>query len=391
MASRVVLAKGSPAADRTPGSRSPDRDGVDCVVTKEARGTEVCLTVRPLPGEAMADLFGRLARALEELDAAIVQMTVFGLVRAHHAAEDAMRRSLGGMDWPATWVEGSACTGAPIAGLQVFAFAGGDVQRIRLDGRIVGSMFEDGAARHCWLGGLNAPEGGASRSEHTRRTLAQAAAALDQAGFSLADVVRTWFFLDDIHRWYSRFNEARTQFYSGIEFNSGSFPASTGIGGRNPAGTALVAGAWAIRPLSPATRVREVGSPLQCPAPVYGSAFSRAMELASPGGHRLFVSGTASIAPDGRTLWRGDARKQVAQTMLVLEGILESRGFTFSDLTRATAYFKHGADAAVLEEWRSARGLPRLPQLAAQCRICRADLLFEIEADAWQGGPAGGL
>jgi enamine deaminase RidA (YjgF/YER057c/UK114 family) len=127
---------------------------------------------------------------------------------------------------------------------------------------------------------------------------------------------------------------------------------------------------------------------LQCPAPAYGSSFSRAIELSSQSGRRLLLSGTASIAPGGQTLWPGAARQQVAQTMQVVEAILGSRGFGFSDLTRATAYFKRRADARVFTEWCGAHGLRLQPVTLAQCDICRDDLLFELEADAWLSSPA---
>ncbi|HEU5397361.1 MAG TPA: translation initiation inhibitor, partial [Verrucomicrobiae bacterium] len=193
--------------------------------------------------------------------------------------------------------------------------------------------------------------------------------------------MRTWFFLDELLDWYGDFNAVRTQFYSGISFRTGSLPASTGIGARNPAGHALMAGAWAMHSLLPEAKVEEIASPLQCPAPKYGSSFSRAMELTSPAGRRLVISGTASIAPGGATLWPEDARRQVAQTMEVIEAILQSRGFQFSDTSRAIAYCKHPTDALCFTDWCAARGLS-LPVVLAHCDVCRDDLLFELELDA---------
>jgi hypothetical protein len=69
--------------------------------------------------------------------------------------------------------------------------------------------------------------------------------------------------------------------------------------------------------------------------------------------------------------------------MQVVEAILHSRGFGFSDLTRATAYFRRTAYARAFTEWCEARGLRSLPVVLAQCDVCRDDLLFELEADAW--------
>ena len=205
---------------------------------------------------------------------------------------------------------------------------------------------------------------------------------LAQAGFDLADTVRTWFYLEDILSWYDDFNQARTKIYSGVKFRTGSLPASTGVGAKNPAGTALALAALAFRPLEKNSRAEEVASPLQCPAPAYGSSFSRAMELASDSGRHLHISGTASIAPGGKTVWVGDVRKQVELTMDVVEAILRERGLTFADLTRATAYFRDPADAGIFSEWLTANRLTQMPVVSAQCDVCRDDLLFEFEAEA---------
>lgn len=221
-----------------------------------------------------------------------------------------------------------------------------------------------------------------SPAEQTRHTLEDLQTILASAGFELADTVRTWFFLENILSWYDDFNQARTKIYSGMKFRTGSLPASTGVGAKNPAGTALALAALAFRPLEKNSSAEEVASPLQCPAPAYGSSFSRAMELASPAGRRLHISGTASIAPGGKTLWVDDVRRQVALTMDVVEEILRLRGLTFADLTRATAYFRHSKDVGIFAEWLTANRLTEMPVVSTQCDVCRDDLLFELEAEA---------
>jgi enamine deaminase RidA (YjgF/YER057c/UK114 family) len=107
------------------------------------------------------------------------------------------------------------------------------------------------------------------------------------------------------------------------------------------------------------------------------------MEISSSQGRRLLISGTASIAPGGHTLWQGDLRQQIRHTMEVVEVILASRGFGFLDITRATAYFKNRADMPDFPAWCAARDLRSLPVVITQCGICREELLFELEADAW--------
>ncbi len=76
--------------------------------------------------------------------------------------------------------------------------------------------------------------------------------------------------------------------------------------------------------------------------------------------------------------------KQIDLTLQVVEAILVSRGFRFSDVTRATAYFKHLSDIPKFDAWRARHAMGSFPAIATQCGICRDDLLFELEADAWK-------
>jgi len=341
----------------------------------------ISLTLHLEPGEGIPGLCRRLANSMHEHAAMLVHLLVFGKGSAEPATLDELRNVFGRLNFPITWVEGAAGDGSPIAGFQIYAFTG-DVERIEADGRVLGSIFTEGGARQCIIGGLIPADKTCSPADQTMMSLEQLQAILRQAGFDLADTVRTWFFLENILSWYDDFNRVRTQIYSGVKFRSGSAPASTGVGAKNPDGTALMLAAWAVRPLSSSSQVKEVASPLQCPAPAYNSTFSRAMEVSSNSGRRLFISGTASIAPGGKTLWVGDVRKQIDLTMDVVEAILRSRGLDLTDITRATAYFRHAGDAYLFTEWLATNHSIQIPVPTAQCDVCRDDLLFELEADA---------
>jgi enamine deaminase RidA (YjgF/YER057c/UK114 family) len=351
-------------------------------------GSQISFTVTPTEGETIAALCRRLAQELRAHGATPLHLLAFGDIAASAAVADALRTNLGRVDWPVTWVEGAACGSHPVAGLQLQAFTG-EVERISFRGRAAGSVFTDGGARQCVIGGLLPTDQSLSRADQTRQALEDLQTVLDLGGFKLADVVRTWFYLDDILSWYDDFNRARTKIYSRIKFRTGSLPASTGIGAKNPAGAALTLAAWAVQPLEENARAEEIASPLQCPAPAYGSSFSRAMEIPGQAGRHLLISGTASIAPGGATVWQGDVRRQVELTMEVVEAILHARGYSFADLTRAVAYFKHAQDAGTLREWCETRGWPALPMVTTHSAVCRDDLLFELEADAFRAQTTG--
>jgi len=205
---------------------------------------------------------------------------------------------------------------------------------------------------------------------------------LAEAGLAFRDVIRTWFYLDDILDWYGEFNQVRNGFFQDRGVYTGVMPASTGVGGGSASRTAVVADLLAVRAGQSGVSCVAVPSPLQSAAAEYGSSFSRAVELKVPGQRRLYVSGTASILPDGRTAHAGDVVAQVALTMEVVEAILKSRAMTWADAVRGIAYFKHMADAPALEDWLRAHAVTDCPLVVAKNDICRDDLLFEIEADA---------
>ena len=303
-------------------------------------------------------------RLLQAAGAAVVAEEVLGQPRAPAEC----------LEWPVTRL----CVNPKLTGVHIHAVEGPAVHRIKQNGRVIGSVFEDGVARHCRLGGLGPEAVQETPAEQAAATFALLEAALREAGMTFANVGRTWFYLDHILTWYREFNQVRDQFFQTRKVFAGLVPASTGIGSANCAGTALVAGAYAVA----GGELQAVPSPLQCPALQYGSSFSRAVELTTPDHQRLWVSGTASIAPAGQTVHVGDVAGQIELTMQVVAAILESRGLGWADVNRAIAYVRAAATAQQFQAYRTAHGLVDWPVVITENVICRDDLLFEVEVDA---------
>jgi enamine deaminase RidA (YjgF/YER057c/UK114 family) len=221
-----------------------------------------------------------------------------------------------------------------------------------------------------------------SKTDQARLAYENLEAALQAGGMGMPNLVRTWVFLDDVLSWYGPFNGVRTHFYRQRGVFDRMVPASTGVSGRNARGTAMLAGAWAVEGLNDGFGIQEIASPKQCPAPCYGSSFSRAVELVSPTLRRLLVSGTASIAPGGASVGGGDVEAQIDLTMEVVRAILVARELDFADVSRATAYFKRPEDLRYFEAWRRRHRLEAWPVVCTEADICRDELLFEIEVDA---------
>lgn len=154
-------------------------------------------------------------------------------------------------------------------------------------------------------------------------------------------------------------------------------PAPTGILKRLPKGRALVE-KTAIKAPAALNEACE-----------YGSAFTRGLRIDLPGGiTHLLLSGTASVGPHGETLYPGDFRAQLWRTYYNLTRLLENEGATWHDVVRTTCYIRdierdYQEFNNIRNEFFRALGLDPFPaSTGIQARICRSDLLVEIEAMA---------
>jgi enamine deaminase RidA (YjgF/YER057c/UK114 family) len=362
-------------------------DGMDLFAIEASPVSEFHLTITPQPSESPAAMVRRLAEAIHPFEATVVRLIAFGSVDASKPTLAALRQAFDSLDLPLTWIEGLGCDGAALSGIQLHAVSGAEVHALPFSTHTSARIWRDTTATHCVLSGLGPTHPSAPVTAQAQETFQQLQSCLAHADMTMKNVARTWFYLDDILNWYGEFNRVRNRFFEQCELRPGSVPASTGVRGRNPAGTALTAAAWAVKPhQDSANTVHFVPSPRQCSATSYGSAFSRAVEINSGGYRQLLVSGTASIEPGGMTVHVGDVRKQIELTMQVVGAILESRGLGLGDVSRATAYFKSGADLPVFQSWLKENDLLNLPVVNTCCEICRDDLLFEIEVDAMAAG-----
>ncbi|MGC8743261.1 MAG: hypothetical protein ACP5T0_05215 [Verrucomicrobiia bacterium] len=355
-----------------------------CVETKASTSKHIewHITMTPLDGETPETFINRFARRMKGLNAAIVKHEIFGGLKHRELVLQTLKKNFGVIDWHITWTEGSPSMNDTICGMNVYAVEGAPVSILKFEDNIVGRSFNDGYARHLFLGGLYPKNIAADKPEQMRELFEQIDQVLKLGLMNYSNVVRTWFFLDDILSWYFPFNKVRTEFYQKHKVFDGLVPASTGICGSNYYKAAAVAAVWAVEPQSKACSIKEVPSPLQCPAPCYGSSFSRAVEIQTPELKRLLVSGTASIKEDGTSAYLNDIKGQIDQTMRVVEAILKLKGMDFNSVTRAIAYFKYFAHKDELGVWLSKNGILNFPVILTQADVCRDDLLFEIELDA---------
>lgn len=297
----------------------------------------------------------------------------------HYKASEAAQST----DTPTTWLQGDACGGGEMLSMQILAISGVKPEPVMLDGRPLGYVYEDTAARYCYLGGILPRDANASREDQTLSVLERMATALESCGMGMTNIVRTWLYLDRLLDWYGPFNTVRTTFFREHGIFDNLVPASTGIGAANPFGAALTAGLIAVQPINDLVTIKAVESPLQCSARDYASSFSRAVEVAFTDHRTIYVSGTASIDAEGRSIHLDDPERQVARTMEVVTAILESSGMSWSDAVRGIAYFKDiRRHQPLYNAYCAEHGIPAFPLAISHADVCRHDLLFEIEVDA---------
>jgi enamine deaminase RidA (YjgF/YER057c/UK114 family) len=119
------------------------------------------------------------------------------------------------------------------------------------------------------------------------------------------------------------------------------------------------------------------------------STFSRGMRVdLRTGTTFLWISGTASVDENGETIHKGDFRAQCWRTWRNITELLAAEGATWQDIVRTTCYLRDiERDYEDFNEIRTyflrMQNLDPVPaSTGIQARLCREDLLVEIEAIA---------
>jgi 2-iminobutanoate/2-iminopropanoate deaminase len=118
------------------------------------------------------------------------------------------------------------------------------------------------------------------------------------------------------------------------------------------------------------------------------SSFARGIRFDLGDKTMLLISGTASVDEAGLTVHAGDFRAQLWRTYRNITALLASEGATWQDMVRTTCYLRdierdYKDFNEVRTEFFDWMGLDPLPaSTGIQARLCREDLLVEIEAIA---------
>jgi enamine deaminase RidA (YjgF/YER057c/UK114 family) len=202
---------------------------------------------------------------------------------------------------------------------------------------------------------------------------------LQEERLSFRDVVRTWIHLRNIDNDYSALNRGRTRLFQ--ELGLTLMPASTGIEGTpSRPSRSMCLGLYAME--EGARAMRRMSTSTLNEAWLYGSDFSRGIKVVGKNSITLFISGTASVDEEGRTVHPGDFEAQAERMVLNISTLLKNQMAAWHDVVSAITYLKDPADALRLNRIFEQKRIPEFPNAIVEASVCRSGLLCEMEAIA---------
>lgn len=359
--------------------------------------TECFITVSAAPDvaadEAARLLFEEVAGAMASRGVQTLQEKIYGVTEVRVSSLRARQTAYGAAgldaDIPPTWLHGVPASGGALAGVQIWGFIP------RSDATRVETVTHQGVPRGrrlvapgcglVHLAGITGTGPGETPpgvTAQAQRMFEGAGALLAENGLTFDHVARTWIYMARLLHWYGELNRVRTVFYAANRA-PGPYPASTGIQGSTAdeecvmdvlATSSDEDSGLSVTPLLSTSR--------QGPAFAYGSSFSRGISLGLDGWRTVFVSGTASIGPDGKTRHIDEADAQIVETLMNVAAVLEPLGGGLSHVCSSTLFLKSADSLALYQQATRLLGVPDFPVIAVVADVCRPDLLVEMEAVA---------
>ena len=219
----------------------------------------------------------------------------------------------------------------------------------------------------------------------TRNIFQGLAASIEEHGMSMpVNTIRTWVYVRDIDIFYQAMVKPRREFFQEKGLTQETrYLASTGIeGGSRETGALVMTDALSIGGLNPGQVVRMEATENMPPTLSYGVTFERGLRVRFGDRSHMYISGTASISPDGKIMYPGDASKQTERTIENMEALLGKQGANLGSLMYLLVYVRNLHDCdAVMERLR--QSLPEgVPYVVLQASVCRPGWLVEMEGVA---------
>jgi enamine deaminase RidA (YjgF/YER057c/UK114 family) len=259
------------------------------------------------------------------------------------------------------------------------------------DGNSKVDKLQDGATlivkrdklSHYWTTGQTFTAG-KTLYDQTHEIFNRYTAYLQSQKMVLADnVIRTWFFVQNIDAEYQGLVTARREFFAEHGLTTDThFIASTGIEGTyTEVNAKVVMDAYAISGVrAEQIKFLEALDHLS-PTYIYGVTFERGTSVAYQDRKHIFISGTASIDNQGTILFPDDVLRQLDRTLENIEALLKSAGATLKDMAMFIVYVRDFSDYHIVQQ-RLRERFKKMPIVISVAPVCRPGWLVEIEGQA---------
>ena len=235
---------------------------------------------------------------------------------------------------------------------------------------------------HHWSGSMVAP--GRDSREQMYGIFRGLDMQLGRKGLSVAaDTLRTWIFVRDVDANYAGVVTGRKDYFDRIGLTSDThYITSTGIEGQHPDYRSIVEmDAYSVGGLRDGQIAFLHARNHLNPTYDYGVTFERGTAVTYGDRRHVFISGTASIDPQGQVLHTGDAAAQTRRALENIRALLSEARAGLKDVAMAVVYLRDTADTAavcpLVEE--------AFPQACIQfvhAPVCRPAWLVEMECIA---------
>lgn len=248
-------------------------------------------------------------------------------------------------------------------------------------------LVEKNGVRHLWSTGLcgGAHSASAPVDVQTHEAFKDLIEALGAYGANLRDhCVRTWIFMKNVDSFYRGMVNARLEIFADYNMNETTHTlASTGIEGACEHQFDMMS----MDAYSNIDLKREQVSYLNdytrlCRTELYNVNFERGTRVAFADRAYHYISGTASIDAEGKTVYYdGDVMQQAARTLENIDALLRSGSATIDDMMYMIVYLRDPAEYTRINAYLRER-FPSTPFIIVEGAVCRPDWLIEIEGVA---------
>ncbi len=348
---------------------------------------------------AIQYLFSNLYQYLKEANIQILLEKIYGLSSSRediHAIRNRFIADLSSKQAiPFTYIGSTPCIGGKMAGVQIIGIVKSDssikVNTIFFDSQPLGRVLETPSFRGIYLSGVSGlrkdePSHNKSPAKQTEYVIEQCRDIFGRFGLTAQNIIRTWIYFPRILNWYKQFNKIRAKYFQEfglISQDKHYLPASTGIqGGGKPHEEIFIDLIGFVPKNKGIGTVSNMRSKRQDEAQKYGATFSRGVAIEIDQSSLLHISGTASINPQGETIYLNDEQGQITETLVNIGALLETKGAHLRDMVLTAAYCKNQKTYETFRDIAKYLGLEDIPFIPIYADVCRDNLLFEIDGIA---------